>query len=68
MLDEPFGALDAFTCEELWVVLRLERKLACVLGSNDLREATYLADEAVTERSHPQRIKNPDRIFHWQDA
>src|SRR5262245_35490931 len=47
MLDEPFGALDAFTREELWSVLQdlwLERKFTCILVTHDLREAAYLAD------------------------
>lgn len=47
MLDEPFGALDAFTREELWCVLRdlwTERRFNVILVTHDLREAAFLAD------------------------
>ena len=42
MLDEPFGALDAFTREELWGVMQalwLEKRFTGVLVTHDLREA-----------------------------
>ena len=41
MLDEPFGALDAFTREELWCALRdlqAERRVTVMLVTHDLRE------------------------------
>ncbi len=46
MLDEPFGALDAFTREELWCVIRdlharMAGSLTVILVTHDLREATY---------------------------
>ncbi|MGN6461500.1 MAG: ABC transporter ATP-binding protein, partial [Pseudolabrys sp.] len=47
MLDEPFGALDAFTREELWGVIRdlhASRKITVILVTHDLREAVFLAD------------------------
>ena len=47
MLDEPFGALDAFTREELWGVIRdlhAARKITIILVTHDLREAVFLAD------------------------
>ena len=47
MLDEPFGALDAFTREELWCVIRdlqAARKITICLVTHDLREAVFLAD------------------------
>jgi NitT/TauT family transport system ATP-binding protein len=47
MLDEPFGALDAFTREELWVVLHdlwVSRRFTVVLVTHDLRESVFLSD------------------------
>ena len=65
MLDEPFGALDAFTREELWDVLQnlwLERKFTCVLVTHDLREAAYLADVIFVMSARPGRIIATHRV------
>src|SRR6266851_9005028 len=59
MLDEPFAALDAFTREELWCVLRdLWQKIGftTILVTHDLREAVYLADTVHVMSSRPGRI------------
>ncbi|MFT0862068.1 ABC transporter ATP-binding protein [Ancylobacter sp. G4_0304] len=59
MLDEPFGALDAFTREELWGVMQklwLERRFTAVLVTHDLREAVYLADTVYVMSRRPGRI------------
>jgi len=59
MLDEPFGALDAFTREELWGVMQtlwLERRFTGVLVTHDLREAVYLADTVYVMSRRPGRI------------
>jgi NitT/TauT family transport system ATP-binding protein len=59
MLDEPFGALDAFTREELWCVIRdlqAARKITVVLVTHDLREAVFLADRIFVMSQRPGRI------------
>ncbi len=59
MLDEPFGALDAFTREELWCVIRdlhAEQRFTVVLVTHDLREAVFLADRIFCMSARPGRI------------
>ena len=59
MLDEPFGALDAFTREELWCTLRdlqAARKVTVMLVTHDLREAVFLADTVYVMSNRPGRI------------
>src|SRR5262245_29831853 len=59
MLDEPFAALDAFTREELWCVLRdLWQKIGftVILVTHDLREAAFLADRIPVMSARPGRI------------
>lgn len=59
MLDEPFGALDAFTREELWCVIRdlhRDRGMTVVLVTHDLREAVFLADRIFVMSARPGRI------------
>lgn len=59
MLDEPFGALDAFTREALWSVMQrlwIERGFTAVLITHDLREAVYLSDEVIVMSPRPGRI------------
>jgi NitT/TauT family transport system ATP-binding protein len=59
MLDEPFGALDSFTREELWCVIRdlhAVQGVTIVLVTHDLREAVFLADRIFVMSSRPGRI------------
>ena len=65
MLDEPFGALDAFTREELWGVMQglwLDKRFTGVLVTHDLREAAYLADTVHVMSRRPGRIVLSRRI------
>jgi NitT/TauT family transport system ATP-binding protein len=65
MLDEPFGALDAFTREELWGVLQdlwLQRRFTCILVTHDLREAAYLADVIFVMSARPGRVIANHRV------
>ena len=59
LLDEPFGALDAFTREDLWCVLRdlwTAKRFTVILVTHDLREAVFLADTVYVMSKRPGRI------------
>jgi NitT/TauT family transport system ATP-binding protein len=59
LLDEPFAALDAFTREELWCVLRdlwTLNRFTVVLVTHELREAAFLADTVYVMSKRPGRI------------
>jgi NitT/TauT family transport system ATP-binding protein len=59
MLDEPFGALDQFTREELWAVMQelwMKLKPTVLLVTHDLKEAGYLATRICVMRTRPGQI------------
>ena len=59
MLDEPFGALDQFTREELWAVMQelwMKLKPTVLLVTHDLKEAGYLATRICVMRARPGQI------------
>jgi NitT/TauT family transport system ATP-binding protein len=59
LLDEPFGALDAFTREELWCILRdlwTAQRFNVILVTHDLREAVFLADTVYVMSRSPGRM------------
>jgi len=59
LLDEPFGALDAFTREELWCVLRdlwQAKGFNVILVTHDLRESVFLADTVYVMSKGPGRF------------
>jgi len=72
ILDEPFGALDAFTREDLWQImhaLRTKEKITTVLITHDLRESVFLADQIVVLSDRPATAQHivvsplgPDRV------
>ena len=59
LLDEPFGALDAFTREELWCTLRdlwTVQRFNVILVTHDLRESVFLADTVYVMSKSPGRF------------
>jgi NitT/TauT family transport system ATP-binding protein len=72
LLDEPFGALDAFTREELWCILRdlwAAQRFNVILVTHDLREAVFLADTVYVMSRGPGRmlVKREIELAHPRD-
>jgi len=60
ILDEPFGALDAFTREDLWQTMHKVKEnepFTGILITHDLREAIFLADQVVVLSGRPARTQ-----------
>jgi NitT/TauT family transport system ATP-binding protein len=60
IMDEPFGALDNFTREDLWQTmrdLRAVENFTCVLITHDLRESVFLGDQVVVLSGRPARTQ-----------
>ena len=65
IMDEPFGALDNFTREDLWQTMRQLRKaepFTCVLITHDLRESLYLGDQVIVLSGRPARTQSVMRV------
>ncbi|MEI8146656.1 MAG: ABC transporter ATP-binding protein [Alphaproteobacteria bacterium] len=59
LLDEPFGALDQFTREELWGIMQdlwIAKKTTVLLVTHDLKEAAFLANRICVMSARPGRI------------
>lgn len=60
LMDEPFGALDALTREELQrqlLDLHLQTEKTIVFVTHDLDEAVYLGDRVVVMAAQPGRVR-----------
>ncbi len=60
LMDEPFGALDALTREQLYGDLQriwAERRKTIVFVTHNVREAVCLGDRVVLFSPHPGRIR-----------
>jgi NitT/TauT family transport system ATP-binding protein len=65
LLDEPFGALDQFTREELWGTLQalwLDKRPTVLLVTHDLREASYLSSRICVMSPRPGRIIDDSEV------
>ena len=60
LLDEPFGALDALTRQNLQDELQMiwqHEKITMIIVTHDVEEAVFLGDRVVVMQPHPGRIK-----------
>jgi NitT/TauT family transport system ATP-binding protein len=65
LLDEPFGALDAFTREELWLVLQdlwMQQECTVILVTHDLREAIFLANTVYIMSNRPGKLVSRSKV------
>lgn len=60
LLDEPFGALDAFTRSKMQaelIEIWKKRQITMIMVTHDVEEAVYLSDKIFTMTSRPAIIK-----------
>ena len=65
LLDEPFGALDALTREELNLVVQrlwMTEKKTIIFVTHDIPEAVFLADRVIVLKSRPGQIVHEEKI------
>jgi osmoprotectant transport system ATP-binding protein len=67
LLDEPFGALDAITrfdLQEMFMAVRKQRPVTCLLVTHDLFEAQRVADRvAVMRAGQIEQIATPREVI-----
>ena len=64
LLDEPFGALDAFTkikMQKELLKIQRQQKTTMILVTHDIEEAVFLSDRIIVMSAKPGRVK---KIVH----